>query len=74
MLETRIILVSVLWRTWEVITKWISEKYEGKSKSKGNFQMKHIYCKYTETKPILLFNVISITSTYSILHYAKPAV
>jgi hypothetical protein len=34
--------------------------YEVKSKSKGTFLTKHIYCKYTETKVILLFNVISI--------------
>jgi hypothetical protein len=31
---------------------------EGKSKSKGTFQKKHIYCKYTETKLILRFNII----------------
>jgi len=29
---------------------------EVKSKSKGLFQKKHIHCKYTETKLILLFN------------------
>jgi len=32
--------------------------YEGKSKSKGTSQKKHMYCKYTETKLILLLDVI----------------
>jgi hypothetical protein len=32
--------------------------YEGKSKSKGTLKKKLIYCKYTETKPMSLFNVI----------------
>jgi hypothetical protein len=32
--------------------------YERKSKSKGKFQKKHIYCKYAETKLILLCIVI----------------
>jgi hypothetical protein len=35
-------------------------KHEGKSKIIGTFQKKHIYCKYTETKLILLFNVIPL--------------
>jgi hypothetical protein len=32
--------------------------YECKSKSKGTFRKKYTYCKYTETKLILLFNLI----------------
>jgi hypothetical protein len=32
--------------------------YEGKSKSKG--LLRNNYCKYTETKLMLLFNVISL--------------
>jgi hypothetical protein len=31
-----------------------------KSKSKGNFKKKHIYCKYTEIKLILIFYVIPL--------------
>jgi hypothetical protein len=34
--------------------------YKWKSRSKGIFQKEHIYCKYTETNLILLFNVISL--------------
>jgi len=34
------------------------DMYEGKSKSKGTSQKKHMYCKYTETKLILLLDVI----------------
>jgi hypothetical protein len=34
--------------------------YESKSKNNGAFQEKHIYSKYTETKLILLFKVISL--------------
>jgi hypothetical protein len=35
--------------------------YEGNSKSKGTFQKKkHIYCKYTEMKLILLCNIIPL--------------
>jgi len=43
----------------------------GKSKSKGTFQKKkkeHIYCKYTEMKLILLFNIINVTTAHSTLH------
>jgi hypothetical protein len=36
------------------------KKYEGKSKSKGAFQRKYIYFKYTETKLTSLFNVIPL--------------
>jgi len=44
-------------------------------KVKGLFKKeKNIYCKYTETKPILLFNVINVTMTHSTVHYTKPAV
>jgi hypothetical protein len=32
-------------------------QYEGKVKSKGTFQAKDMYCKYTETKLVILFNV-----------------
>jgi hypothetical protein len=34
--------------------------YASKSRSKGTFQKKHFYFKYTETKLILLFNLIAL--------------
>jgi len=34
-----------------------TRNYEGKSNSKGT--QKHIYCKYTEMKLLLLFDVIT---------------
>jgi hypothetical protein len=34
--------------------------YEGKSKRKGIFQEEYIYCEYTETKLILVFNVMTL--------------
>jgi hypothetical protein len=37
-----------------------ADMYEVKLKSKGAFKKKYIYCKYTDTKVILLFNVIPL--------------
>jgi hypothetical protein len=40
------------------LVQWLIQ--EVKSKSKGTFQEKHIYFKYTETKLISLFNTIPL--------------
>jgi hypothetical protein len=52
------------------INTWISQKVKGLLK-------KHIYCKYTETKLILLFNVIPldfkapVPARHKFLNYAR---
>jgi len=38
------------------INTWVSHK----SKSKRTYQKKHVYCKYADTKLILLFNGIPL--------------
>jgi hypothetical protein len=45
--------------------------FEGKSKSKGTLKKKHIYCKYTEMKLILLFNIISLNFSAPVSAFHK---